>query len=43
MSVTADMFTKFQSAALPGGKSFPWFNIKIERNSPTLGRNYPLS
>lgn len=30
MSVTADMFTKFQSAALPGGKSFPWFNLKIE-------------
>ena len=30
MSVTADMFSKLQSVALPGGRSMPWFNLKVE-------------
>ena len=30
MSVTADMFSKLQSAALPGGISIQWLNLKIE-------------
>jgi cell division protein FtsW len=30
MSVTADMFSKLQSVALPGGKSPHWFGAKIE-------------
>ena len=30
MSVTADMFSKLQSVALPKGKSFPWFDLKVE-------------
>ena len=30
MSVTADMFSKLQSVTSPKGKSFPWFNLKVE-------------
>ena len=30
MSVTADMFSRIQSVALPRGRSFQWFDMKIE-------------